>query len=83
VQGARRIAGVAAGSVVLREGAAQLRTVHAEGYPLEVVNRFRVFALDAPLPLCDAVVIHRPVWLPVLEVAGRVAARLHSLHAPD
>jgi diguanylate cyclase (GGDEF)-like protein/PAS domain S-box-containing protein len=63
VQAATRVVGCTAGSMVLLDDPTTLRTVYALGYPEEVVNRFRTFAVDAPLPLAKAVASERVVWL--------------------
>ncbi|MDX6647956.1 MAG: hypothetical protein QOK40_3683 [Miltoncostaeaceae bacterium] len=68
--------GAVAGLVALRgeRSCTVLRTV---GYPPDVLERYRRFPLDAPIPLADAIRTGEPVWLESRAAwAARYAPRI-------
>jgi diguanylate cyclase (GGDEF)-like protein/PAS domain S-box-containing protein len=77
VQSAQRIAGIAGGSLVELVGD-ELHTRYTYGYPAEVVDRFRVFATTAPLPLAEVVRTGAPVYLDPQRITSTLHAALPS-----
>lgn len=60
------------GSVVLpTEDGTALEIAGAVGYPQDVLDRWRRFPLDAPIPLSEAVRTARPIWLESRAVRDR------------
>lgn len=69
------------GSVVLpTEDGTALEVIDARGYPPEMLNRWRRFPLDAPVPLSEAVRTATPIWLESRAV--RDACYPHLAAAP-
>ncbi|HEU4451521.1 MAG TPA: GAF domain-containing protein, partial [Longimicrobium sp.] len=70
-EGLSSLGAVAGWLVELTPEGDALEALRTRGYPDEVVERFRRFALDAPIPLADAVRAGEPVYLESVEERDR------------
>ncbi len=69
--------GAQAGSLtMLAPGSASLAVIRSVGYPEEMLSRWKEFALDAPVPIADAVRTGEPV---LIEDAGEFRRRYPSV----
>jgi len=80
-EGLTSLGAVAGWLVELSAGGDALEALRARGYPDEIVERFRRFGLDAPVPLADAVRTGEPVYLENSEERDRRYPLLHEFTA--
>ncbi|MGN6687961.1 MAG: putative bifunctional diguanylate cyclase/phosphodiesterase [Actinomycetales bacterium] len=79
IAAAMRLTGASGGSLVTAAAGRQLVTRYSQGYPVEVVNRFRTFSLDSRLPLATATRENRVAWLVPLLADGESGDDLYGV----